>query len=97
MLPSALIDRALERAPSSITEATRELLFELFDVGTLGDDGALALAAGTFPKLERIDVSRNYLTEAGITALSRIARHVEVCEQREDDGDPENRYIAAFE
>ncbi len=66
-------------------------------LGTLGDDGARALAAGAFPKLERIDVSESYLTEAGVAALSRIAKHVEVGEQREDDGDPGNRYIAAFE
>ncbi len=65
--------------------------------GTLGDAGARALAAGSFPKLERVDVGDSFLTDDGIAALSRIAKHVEVGEQHDDHGDPGNRFISARE
>ena len=65
--------------------------------GTLGDDGARALAAGRFPMLESIDVRDSFLTADGIAALSRIAKRVEVGEQQDDGGDPDERYISARE
>jgi hypothetical protein len=65
--------------------------------GTLGDDGARALAAGSFPKLERLDVSDSFLTDDGIAALAKVAKHVEIGNQESDDGDPGNRYISARE
>jgi uncharacterized protein (TIGR02996 family) len=65
--------------------------------GTLGDDGARALAAGRFPKLAEIDVDQSYLTDEGIAILSKLATNVYVGEQRDDDGDPDERYIAAHE
>ena len=68
-----------------------------FSESTLGDDGARALAAGRFPKLERIAARNCYLTEAGIEALRSIAKDViGLDDQREDDG-PDDRYIGAYE
>jgi uncharacterized protein (TIGR02996 family) len=65
--------------------------------GTLGDAGARALAAGAFPKLAWIDVSESWLTDDGIAALQTIAKEVDVDSQEDDEGDPENRYIAGRE
>jgi uncharacterized protein (TIGR02996 family) len=65
--------------------------------GTLGDDGATALAAGTWPKLVSIDAKENWLSDAGIAALGTIAKQVDARFQEDDDGDPENRYISGYE
>jgi uncharacterized protein (TIGR02996 family) len=65
--------------------------------GTLGDEGARALASGSFPKLETIDVDKSFLTDEGIATLRRIAKHVTVGEQDDDGGNPEDRYISARE
>ena len=67
----------------------------------MGDAGAAALASGAFPKLVSIDVSENYLTDRGLgdlrrlvkTVISQGRRHT----QRDDGGDPDDRYIAAYE
>ncbi len=68
---------------------------------TMGDDGALALAAAKFPKLISIDVSENYLTKAGLEALAKIGKVISKSRrreaQRDDGGDPDDRYIAAYE
>lgn len=66
-------------------------------LGTLGDDGARALAGGTFPQLAEIDVDESYLTDDGIAVLAKLAKTVHAGEQRDDDGDPGDRYIAAYE
>ncbi len=71
--------------------------------GTMGDAGATALAAGKFPRLALLDVSDNYLTRAGLAALKKVAKKVDARarrggeSQRDDGGDPTDRYIAAFE
>ena len=65
--------------------------------GTLGDDGARALAAGTYPKLAHLDVSSNWLTDAGVAILQKLAKEVEVADQSDDDGNPDDRYIGAYE
>ena len=68
--------------------------------GTLGDAGAAALASGAFPKLVSIDVSENYLTDRGLGDLKRLVKTV-ISQgrepQRDDGGDPDDRYIAAYE
>jgi hypothetical protein len=63
----------------------------------LGDDGARVLAAGSFPRLRSIDVSRCWLTDQGIAALSRTFAAVHSDDQQDDDGDPGERYIAGRE
>ena len=65
--------------------------------GTMGDAGATALAAGKFPKLATLDVSESWLTKTGIAALKAVAKKIESGEQQDDEGDAENRYIAAYE
>lgn len=71
--------------------------------GTMGDAGADALAAGRFPRLQTVDVSENYLSKRGLATLKSVAKSV-VSQggrrgeaQRDDGGDPEDRYIAAYE
>ncbi len=88
-------DQIAEAIPRSKIAA--QLVSLDLSLGTLGDAGARALAAGKFPKLERIDVTRCYLSADGVAALSQIAKHVEAGDQRDDGGDPQDRYIAAFE
>lgn len=68
--------------------------------GTLGDGGALALAAGTWRKLASIDVHDSWLTKRGIAALKTIAKSVELGGkggQQDDEGDPTNRYVSGNE
>jgi uncharacterized protein (TIGR02996 family) len=65
--------------------------------GTMGDAGATALAAGKFGKLASLDVSDNWLSKKGIAALKGVAKKIESKEQQDDEGDPESRYIAAYE
>ena len=69
--------------------------------GTMGDEGAAALAAGRFPKLQLLDVTDNWLTKKGVAALKAIAKKVESSGgkegQQDDGGERDNRYIAARE
>lgn len=69
--------------------------------GTLGDEGALALATGKWPRLKSIDVHASWLTKQGIAALKSIAKHVELgtkdSGQQDDDGDPTSRYVSGNE
>jgi len=65
--------------------------------GTMGDDGAAALAAGHFPKLVSLDVSKNWLGGRGVATLDGTFRTVISDAQQDDDGDPDDRYIAAYE
>ncbi|MGC4120656.1 MAG: hypothetical protein QM765_39985 [Myxococcales bacterium] len=69
-------------------------------MGTLDDDGARALAAQArrLPKLQRLDVSRNFLGPLGIAALQRAFPSVNARDQKVDfDGDPARRYVSAWE
>ncbi len=65
--------------------------------GTLGDDGARALAAGRFPELVHLDASSSWLTDEGTAILRGVAKEVDVIDQSDDDGNPEDRYIGAYE
>ena len=80
--------------------------------GTMSDAGAehLASNADRFAHLEELDVSENYLTDAGIKALKKICKKVVFKSdtrnwrssvgangQRDDGGEPDYRYIAAYE
>lgn len=66
--------------------------------GTLGDQGAAALAEGKWPKLKSIDVSQSWLTKTGLASLKTIAKEIEGSKGQDDDGgDPENRYISGRE
>jgi hypothetical protein len=84
-------DIARELATSKL--AARLVHLDLSE-GTLGDDGALALAAGSWSKLVSIDVHQSWLTKRGITALKSIAKTVLAAGQQDDDGDPDNRYLS---
>jgi len=72
-------------------------------LGTMGDAGAEALAAGKFPRLATLDVSSNYLTKQGLATIKAVAKTIVSKPgrrgeaQRDDGGDPEDRYIAAYE
>ena len=82
-------------APSKLLGQLRELDLSM---GCLTDAGAQALAkhAAAFAHLDKLDVSHNYLTKAGITALKGVAKQVVAAKQR-DDEDPEYRHPAVGE
>jgi hypothetical protein len=67
--------------------------------GIMTDDGAKILAANksAFVHLDVLDVSDNYLTKAGIAALRGVAKKVIAIDQKDDDGDPEFRYVTVGE
>jgi uncharacterized protein (TIGR02996 family) len=65
--------------------------------GTMGDIGAAALAAGKFPKLATLDVTKCYLSDVGIEAIAKVAKTVIDDDQQEDDCEPDERYISGRE
>lgn len=67
-------------------------------MGIMTDDGARVLAAhkDAFKHLAELDVSHNYLTKAGVTALKGVAKSVVSTRQREDR-DPEYRHPSVGE
>ncbi|HEY1549649.1 MAG TPA: TIGR02996 domain-containing protein [Kofleriaceae bacterium] len=79
-------------ASSRITAQLESLDMAL---GTMGDAGATALAAGTFPRLKSIDVGKCFLSEAGIAALSKLTALVGDDDQ--NDEEPDDRYISGRE
>ena len=82
--------------------ATGKLLPQLtrldLSMGVMTDEGAELLAGrkDAFKHLAELDVSRNYLTKAGLAALKGIAKSVVSTEQRETD-DPEYRHPSVGE
>ncbi len=68
-------------------------------MGTLSDDGARLLYRyqKAFAHLRHIEVDDNYLTRDGIKLLKSTGLPFHFGEQRDDDGDPENRYASAYE
>ena len=68
-------------------------------MGTLSDDGARLLYRyqKAFAHLRRIDVDDNYLTRDGERLLRSTRLPFHFGAQRDDDGDPENRYASAYE
>ena len=68
-------------------------------MGTLSDDGARQLYRyqKAFAHLRAIDVDDNYLTRDGIKLLKTTGLPFHFGEQRDDEGDPENRYASAYE
>jgi len=67
-------------------------------MGVMTDEGAALLAGrkDAFKHLAELDVSRNYLTKAGLAALKGIAKSVVSTKQRETD-DPEYRHPSVGE
>jgi hypothetical protein len=65
--------------------------------GTLGDQGAAALAEGRWPKLKSINAVDSWLSKKGIASLKSIVKDIDVDNQDDDGGDPENRYISGRE
>lgn len=67
-------------------------------MGIMTDDGARLLAAhkDAFKHLAELDVSHNYLTKAGVTALKGVAKSLVSTRQREDR-DPEYRHPSVGE
>ncbi len=84
----------LPRAP--ILPQLRELDLSL---GTLSDEGARILAAhrAALAHLELLDVRDNFLTDRGAKLLEGLCGRVEIGPQRDDGGDPSNRYASAVE
>jgi len=68
-------------------------------MGTLSDDGARFFYRyqKAFAHLQRIDVDDNFLTRDGIKLLRSTSLPFHFGDQRDDEGDPENRYASAYE
>ncbi|HWO18076.1 MAG TPA: TIGR02996 domain-containing protein [Kofleriaceae bacterium] len=68
-------------------------------MGTLSDDGAglLYRYQRAFAHLRRIDVDDNYLTLEGVELLAATGLPFHFGEQRDDEGEPEDRYASAYE
>jgi uncharacterized protein (TIGR02996 family) len=82
-------------AGTPLAAQIRELDLSL---GTLSDDGAAALvaAAGSLPRLKKLDVTNNFLSEAAVSALRAAFPAVVADDQREAD-DEDERYVAVGE
>ncbi len=79
------------------SEIAKRLVSLDLSKGTLGDDGARALAAGYLPKLASLDVSSSWLSNQGVAVVARLAADVNDSDQSDDGGDVTDRYIAARE
>ena len=87
--------------PLAKSRLTKQLTVLDLSMGCLTDVGATALARykDAFQHLEKLDVSENYLSKAGIALLAGVAKNVVAKEQREidDPDDPDARYPAVGE
>ena len=85
---------ALPRA--AIVKQLRELDLSQ---GIMTDAGAEALAAhkAAFAHLAVLDLSDNYLSRSGVAAVTGLAKHVETGDQKDDEGDPEMRWVSVGE
>lgn len=92
---SALTDKICAALPQA--EILPQLKTLDLSRGTMGDEGVDALEGGEFSHLESIDVSENYLTDAGVKRLEKIFKKVIGADQDTDHGDPEDRYISGGE
>ncbi|MEO8840953.1 MAG: WGR domain-containing protein [Kofleriaceae bacterium] len=83
--------------------ATSKLLPQLAELdlsmGTLGDEHVTKLFAmqAAFAHLTKLDVNDNYLTNEGKSLLEQAKLAVHFGEQRDDEGDPSDRYASAYE
>jgi len=50
-----------------------------------------------FAHLEKIELDDNFITGEGERLLAQTRLQVEIGEQRDDEGDPTNRYASAAE
>ena len=68
-------------------------------MGTMSDDGAQTLfrLQKAFAHLEKIALDDNYVTSEGERLLAQSRLAIELGEQRDDEGDPDNRYAAMAE
>jgi len=68
-------------------------------MGTMSDDGARTLfrLQKAFAHLEKIELDDNFITGEGERLLAQTRLQVEIGEQRDDEGDPTNRYASVAE
>jgi uncharacterized protein (TIGR02996 family) len=93
-----LTDELCDRLPGS--KVLPQLTGLDLSMGTMSDAGAELLVAqrSALAHLELLDVSDNYLSARGIALLEEaFPESLVVGEQRDDGGDPRNRYASAFE
>ena len=83
--------------------ATSKILPQLKSIdlgmGTLGDEGVQTIFRfqKAFAHLERIDLEDNFVTREGERLLAQTKLNVHIGEQRDDEGDPSNRYASSAE
>lgn len=83
--------------------ATSKILPQLAELdlsmGTLGDEHMTKIFAmqKAFAHLAKLDVNDNYLTNEGKSLLKQAKLAFNFGEQREDEGDPSDRYASAYE
>jgi hypothetical protein len=68
-------------------------------MGTLGDEGVQLLYRyqKAFAHLEKIELDDNFITREGERLLAQTKLNVHIGEQRDDEGDPSNRYASVAE
>jgi len=68
-------------------------------MGTLGDDSITKLFAlqKAFAHLSKLDVDDNFISNDGKALLEQAKLNFHFGEQREDEGDPSERYASAYE
>lgn len=69
-------------------------------MGTLGDDGAKALAASSkVAKLKKLDLHHHYMSEEGVAQIQALGIEADVSDRKEADeyGDDSYRYVAVGE
>jgi uncharacterized protein (TIGR02996 family) len=83
--------------------ATSKILPQLRSIslgmGTLGDEGVQILYRyqKAFAHLEKIDLDDNFISHEGERLLAQTKLNVHIGEQRDDEGDPSNRYASVAE
>ena len=89
---------AQELAGAKVLKTLKTLDLSL---GTMTDEGArhLVAAKSSLAHLDCLDLTRNYLTKAGIKSVKDICKKVITAEQEEadEDGDESYRYVAIAE
>ena len=68
-------------------------------MGTLGDDGAKMIYRfqKAFAHLEKLDLADNFISREGKRLLKSTNLEVKIGAQRDDEGDPDNRYASNAE
>jgi len=85
--------------PLAVSKILPQLEVLDLGLGTLSDEGVRRLYRyqKAFQHLARLDISSNFVSKDGLKLLGTLKIPLEVGRQRDDEGDPTNRYAAIGE